>query len=258
MVLDATMALFQAAVLEKRCLGNAYHHLVLGGGGALGPWRPGQFVMLRAWPGWDPLLPRAFSLYGAGPGERVEILLRKIGAGTERLALLETGDSVTVHGPLGRPFAAEPDAAVHLLVAGGIGIAPLLPLAHALRGKRVVLLFGGRTKADHPGAGDFAGYAEVRLATDDGSAGVRGLVTDLLVEALEEEPRPAVYACGPEPMLARVAAVCREAQVPGQLSLEAPMACGYGACMGCVVRTRDGYRRVCLDGPIFRAEEVYR
>lgn len=251
------MPFFRAPVVENRRVGSGYHHLLLGRGAELGEWRPGQFVMLRAWAGWDPLLPRAFSLYGREPTERIEILLKRVGPGTERLGSLRPGDEVTVHGPLGRPFEVVEGATVHLLVAGGIGIAPLLPLARVLAGRRTLLLFGGRSAADHPGAGDFEGLAEVRLATDDGSVGHRGLVTELLSEVLSREARPAVYACGPEPMLARVARMCREASVPGQLSLEAPMACGYGACLGCVVATRDGYRRACRDGPVFRAEEVY-
>jgi NAD(P)H-flavin reductase len=251
------MPFFDAPVLENRRAGPGCHELVLGRGERLGDWRPGQFVMVRAQSGWDPLLPRAFSLWGAGPGKEVRVLLKVVGRGTARLAALRAGDEVTVHGPLGRPFEIEPEAKTHLLVAGGIGIVPLLPLAHTLAGLRTLLLFGGRTSADHPGAPEFAGLAELRLATDDGSAGHRGFVTDLLVEHLRREPSPAVYACGPDAMLARVAALCREAGVPGRLSLEAPMACGYGVCLGCVVRTAHGYRRVCAEGPVFPATEVY-
>jgi dihydroorotate dehydrogenase electron transfer subunit len=251
------MPFFRTSVLENRDLGAGYHHLFLDGGALLGPWHPGQFAMLRAWSGWDPLLPRAFSLYGTEPADTVEILLKRVGPGTERLGSLRRGDEITVHGPLGRPFVPDPTAKSHLLVGGGIGIVPLLPVAKALSSRRTRLLYGGRSASDLVAAPHFRPFCEVSLASDDGSAGARGFVTDLLLESLRAEPSSAVYACGPEPMLRRVAQICREARVPGQLCLEAPMACGYGACLGCVVATKDGYRRVCRDGPIFRESEVY-
>ena len=144
-----------------------------------------------------------------------------------------------------------------MLVAGGIGIAPLLCLDDELRetGVEAPVLLGFRSAGHAAGASLYAG--EPTVVTDDGSVGERALVTAPLRERLEADPLATVYACGPEPMLEAVRALCEELAVPAQLALEAGMACGYGACFGCVVPTVDGYARVCVDGPVFEAREIY-
>jgi dihydroorotate dehydrogenase electron transfer subunit len=218
--------------------------------------RPGQFYMLAAaerWGGGEgerPYLPRAFSYARATPhgaGARLDFLLEAVGPGTERLAELAEGDGLALFGPLGVGFRVRPGAA--LLVGGGIGVAPLFCLSDELPGAPVLL--GFRTAAHAEAAALFRG--DVALATDDGSAGRRALVTGLLRERLDAEPRATVYACGPPAMLEAVRALCAERAVAAQLALESGMACGFGACFGCVVPTRDGYLRVCLDGPVLDA-----
>jgi dihydroorotate dehydrogenase electron transfer subunit len=208
---------------------------------------PGQFYMLTAaerWGGGEderPFLPRAFSVMRAREGE-LEFLLEDVGPGTNRLAELDQGDELLLLGPLGNGFAHPRGGRRPILVGGGVGIAPLAIWGDAL--DNAVTLLGFRDAAHAEGA---ALIPDARIATDDGSAGHHGLVTDLL---LEELGHVEVYACGPPAMLDAVAAICAEHGVPGQLAMESGMACGYGACFGCVVPTRDGYVRLCVDGPV--------
>jgi dihydroorotate dehydrogenase electron transfer subunit len=222
--------------------------------------RPGQFYMLAAGERWGggtderPYLPRAFSYARARPakpGVGLEFLLEAVGPGTERLGELEPGEELALVGPLGIGFRPAEGEAPPLLVGGGIGTAPLLCLSDELEAPRVLLGFRSRAHAEVARL-----FADPLLATDDGSVGRRALVTELLVEALDEDPAAPVYACGPPPMLEAVRAICAERGVPAQLALESGMACGFGACFGCVVPTRDGYKRLCLDGPVLEAERL--
>jgi NAD(P)H-flavin reductase len=219
---------------------------------------PGQFYMLAAekrWGGEDgrPYLPRAFSFARArtapGGGAELDFLLEEIGPGTRRLAEVRPGEGLHLLGPLGQGF--RPGAGRALLVGGGIGVAPLICLSDAL-GSDAHLLLGFRTSAYAEAANLFNG--EPTLATDDGSVGRAGLVTDLLREELDQHGPTTVFACGPPPMLEAIRSLCVEREVPAQLALESGMACGFGACMGCVVPTKDGYVRVCLDGPVLDAD----
>lgn len=216
--------------------------------------RPGQFYMLHTATGWGagaderPHLPRAFSFARVADG-RLTFLLDAVGPGTERLARLAAGEALWLTGPLGMGFAPRRRAGA-LLVGGGIGSAPLLCLQDEL-GAAARVLLGFRSGAHAAAAELFAGAPE--LATDDGARGHHGLVTDLLRAALDESRDAEVMACGPAPMLAAVHAICAEREVPAQLALEAGMSCGYGACFGCVVPTRAGYLRLCLDGPVLDA-----
>ncbi|MGH2969010.1 MAG: dihydroorotate dehydrogenase electron transfer subunit, partial [Solirubrobacteraceae bacterium] len=155
-------------------------------------------------------------------------------------------------GPLGRGFAQPRDGRRPILASGGVGIAPLAIWSDRLGASALVLL-GFR---DSPHAEGAALIAGARVATDDGSTGHRGLVTDLLRAELGRDARAEVYACGPPPMLEAVRALCAELGVPGQLALESGMACGFGACFGCVVPTRAGYVRLCVDGPVLDAAEL--
>jgi NAD(P)H-flavin reductase len=183
-----------------------------------------------------PFLPRAFSVMRAHDGA-LEFLLEDVGPGTRRLAELDAGDELYLLGPLGNGFTPPGAERRPILVGGGVGIAPLVILSEAL-GEAETLL-GFRDAAHAEGAALIPG---ARVATDDGSVGHHGLVTELLETGGNIE----VYACGPPPMLAAIAGL----DVRAQLAMESGMACGFGACFGCVVPTEDGYVRLCVDGPV--------
>jgi dihydroorotate dehydrogenase electron transfer subunit len=247
------------SVAERRALGA---YVVLAAEDAEGPLpRAGQFYMLAAaqrWGGGEeerPFLPRAFSVLRANAlsaeaGARLEFMLEAVGPGTERLCELGPGDGLQVTGPLGLGFSHPPDGRRALLCGGGVGTAPLAIWQDELlaRGAPAPALLGFRDAAHAPGA---TLLQNARVATDDGSHGHHGLVTDLLADELDGGPPAVVYACGPPPMLEAVRALCAQRDVPCQLALESGMACGFGACFGCVVPLRSGgYLRLCVDGPV--------
>ncbi len=237
---------------------GAYHVIrALDSGGPADP-QPGQFYMLSSAEGWGggaderPYLPRAFSYARVREGE-LSFLLEVVGPGTARLAELRPGEGLALVGPLGVGWRPAREGTRPLLVGGGIGAAPLVCLEENL-GPDAAVLLGFRSAAHAEAAALFAGSPA--LATDDGSAGRQALVTDLLREELDTDPGATVFACGPPAMLEAVRAVCAEVGVPAQLALESGMACGFGACFGCVVATRDGYIRLCVDGPVLDAEQL--
>ncbi len=219
----------------------------------------GQFYMLSAasrWGGGEgerPFLPRAFSVMRAPAGsEELQFLLEDVGPGTNRLCELQPGDALALVGPLGNGFGEARDGRTPLLVGGGVGIAPLAIWQDQLE-SGISALLGFRDAAHAHGA---VLLANTELATDDGSVGHHGLVTDLLHDHLDADSGAEVYACGPPAMLEAVRALCTERGVPAQLALESGMACGFGACFGCVVPTRDGYLRLCVDGPVLDASQL--
>jgi NAD(P)H-flavin reductase len=233
---------------------------------------PGQFYMLATETGWGaagerPYLPRAFSVAAAertGDGVRLDFLLEDVGPGTARLAALAPGEGLMVHGPLGRGFSmpatVNPRAAGAILVGGGIGLAPLSLWRERLAERNVPVrtLLGFRDR-EHAGGMELFRCCEVRLASEDGHAGHRGYVTDLLAVLLEGDAAETavVYSCGPPAMLEAVRLMCAERGVATELALESPMACGFGACFGCAVPLADGgYMRLCVDGPVVRGEEI--
>ena len=218
--------------------------------------RPGQFYMLSTGERWGggederPYLPRAFSFARVRPDGTLDFMLEAIGPGTRRLAELRPGEQLGLLGPLGIGFdVAAPGRA--LLVGGGIGAAPLVALQDEL-GPDARVLLGFRT-AEHAEAAGLFFASDPNVVTDDGSVGRQAFVTELLREELDHDPGVTVFACGPPPMLEAVRALCAERGAPAQLALESGMACGYGACFGCVVPTRDGYVRLCVDGPVLDA-----
>jgi len=241
----------------------------------------GQFYMLTAGTRWGggagerPFLPRAFSVLRArmhsGGQLELQFLIEDVGPGTNRLCELEPGEDLLLVGPLGVGFVAPREDRRALLVGGGVGIAPLAiwqdsvesagadSIGAIARGAippgltappRVTVLLGFRDAAHAAGALLLDG---ARIATDDGSVGHHGLVTELLEDQLDRDPNSEVYACGPPAMLEATARLCAERAIPAQLALEAGMACGFGACYGCVIPTRQGYVRLCLEGPVLDA-----
>jgi len=273
---------------------------------------PGQFVMMKPSGSLDPFLPRAYSILRVQrPGRRaaggktvVEILYKVIGKGTTALSQLKRGDRVDFLGPLGNGYRVPRSFTTPLLVAGGIGVPPVVALAErlassgfAVHGSRsaksgrrssvvgrlkIVAFVGGKTRHDVLCVSDLrkAG-ATVHVATEDGSLGHRGLVTDLLESFLRSSDngeRSSVFACGPHPMLHAVARIAERFGIPCQASLEAEMGCGFGACMGCVIPVHGSafmvqgteqtmnhepstmnersYKLCCKDGPVFDAQEI--
>jgi dihydroorotate dehydrogenase electron transfer subunit len=214
----------------------------------------------------------------------VEILYKIYGRGTALLAAMRPGRFLRALGPLGNAFEVPRSATGVIMVAGGIGVPPIAALAESLakrgtsRRTEMTVFLGGRSKADLLCAADFrrAG-AKVHMATEDGSIGFKGLVTELLEQFLRTPhhaprqgrskqrpypaPRTVLYACGPHPMLAALTPIAEKYDLPYQASLEANMACGFGACVGCVVPVKGGeghrtYRLVCKDGPVFDAHDI--
>ncbi len=262
-----------ATVTEHRRVG-AYDVLAVADPDGPAP-APGQFYMLTAAERWGggaderPFLPRAFSVLRAR-GETLEFMLEDVGPGTARLGELRGGDGLWLAGPFGNGFAPPRDGRRALLVGGGVGIAPLAILQDAGE-----LQLGGRASPQgepsqrrEPFGRVVAGFRDAehaegasllsgaRVATDDGSVGHAGPVTDLLLAELGRDPQVEIYACGPPGMLEAVRAICEAHGVPAQLALESGMACGYGACFGCVVATKDGYVRLCIDGPVLESSAL--
>ena len=229
--------------------------------------KPGQFVMagLMDCPS-DPLLKRALAVYSiprpAGDGSILTLLIKVVGPGTRLLAALREGDQVSMIGPLGNGFdTSRAKGRVSVLVAGGVGIASVFLLARELNeaGEEVHLLYGARRARDLVGLEDFQDLGiQVQIATEDGSRGSRGLVTRILEPYLRRYPaqRLAVYTCGPNPMMRAVSRLASTHAVDCQVSVETPMACGFGVCLGCSVTTVRSYRLACTHGPVFDARDV--
>lgn len=226
--------------------------------------RPGQFVMIQTSSGYDPLLRRPLSIHQTIGKDQVQLLYKVVGKGTRLLAAMTPGRQLNLTGPLGHGFELAGRKAI-CLVGGGMGIAPLYFLARELlrlaNPPQCIVLLGARTAAElGPLQRDFLDLgATTHLATDDGSLGHHGYVAELLLEHPAPQLAWTVCACGPQSMLKAVAGQCRKQGWECQVSLEATMACGIGACLGCAVppaKLSGPYLHVCKDGPVFKAEEV--
>jgi len=234
---------------------------------------PGQFVMIRDPDRDEPLLPRPISVYGFQREEGhaiLNLLCRVAGRGTSLFSRLNSGSTLTVLGPLGRGFTIDPDVRQILLVAGGVGAAPLAFLLqecvfskpHSAK-RQVTAYLGAGTAELLTGLNRFEGFCNLRTATDDGSCGYHGNVTEMLALDLGEYDAKStlILACGPMAMIRSLDLLLRNTRIRCQVSLEERMACGVGACLGCVVAIqegegRTGYRRVCKDGPVFDIGEI--
>ncbi|HEY6563631.1 MAG TPA: dihydroorotate dehydrogenase electron transfer subunit [Pirellulaceae bacterium] len=295
---SSVQAVFQrAAIVSQHRIGRDTYRLSLECPEIARAIHPGQFIMVRIAGTDDPLLGRPFALYDTRMGVDdsilgVDLVYLVMGRMTTRLSDLRIRQEVDIWGPLGNGFSPAP--CTHLImVAGGIGQTPFVALANEALGRKrygrnigdwaggVTLCYGARTADYLAGLDDFqrAGVLP-KLATDDGSRGHHGYVTDLLRMELEPRGRDSlsigdgeesrslssgvvrVVCCGPEPMMQAVAAICEREAIPCQVSLETPMACGIGACFTCVAPIRTGpdgdwdYRRTCLEGPVFDAAQV--
>lgn len=229
--------------------------------------RPGQFVMLRiSDQTWEGKLSRPFSISNV-KDDIIEIVFETVGANTRNLAEAEKGRTLSVIGPLGNGFKIDCSAQAHLLVAGGIGIAPIPYLAIRILQEyphsKVAVLFGVRGETKLFLTDFFKEYKiDLKISSDDGSIGEKGFVTTLLSKELDaiKDRKVAIYACGPKPMLKATSELALERNVHCQVSLEEVMACGVGACLGCATKTHANsgtvYKMVCKDGPVFDAKDV--
>lgn len=226
--------------------------------------KPGQFVNIRVVDCIEPLLRRPFSIHGV-KNSRIKVIYKILGKATRILSSRRAGEEIDIIGPLGNGFdypqaTGKIKKTSPILVAGGMGVAPLAFLAQRLKNQHPLVLIGGKTKEQVICLKEFRmlGCA-VKVATDDGSQGFKGRVTDLLESLLSStvNRQPStIYACGPHPMLQAVARYAEENKITTQLSLEEHMACGVGACLGCVVLTKNGYKSVCKEGPVFSGNEI--
>ncbi len=220
--------------------------------------KPGQFVHIRASEGLEPFFRRPFSVYRAQ--RYVEIVYEPIGFGTRLLAAKQKGDNVDILGPLGTPFVLPPAGTKQVvMIAGGIGIAPMMILSDVLKNKKyeTVLLYGGRTRGHVYPMKEFKDNGiKVYVATDDGSIGYKGRVSGLFHKINLKTPTTFIYTCGPTPMMKAVQNFAVQHQLKGQAACEEVMACALGACLGCSIQTKGGYKTVCYDGPAFDLDEV--
>lgn len=269
------MLMASGEILTHKKYGEAYHSLTIVSPEIGEQARPGQFVSIRLREDSAQILRRPFSVYRmhkqGGWASTIEIVFDIRGAGTRYLSQLRAHSTIDIVGPTGRGFVMPKRRAHCLLVGGGIGAAPLFFLADELRneGHRVDFIMGARNSGLLLNPIDVRRLASVyRMTTEDGSQGDRGRVTDVLAETMERCGTEVVYACGPHPMLATVSEICAERETPVQVAVEELMACGYGACMSCVVPVRRPvkrgedpedavvYARACTDGPVFNGASV--
>jgi dihydroorotate dehydrogenase electron transfer subunit len=253
------------SVRQIRHLKNHYHSMIIGPYSRAGECRPGNFLHLRM-PSTEIYFRRAMSVAGTDARKKeVEIIFKVFGRGTTILSHFAKGDAVDLLGPLGKPFSAPKKGERVLMVAGGVGFPPLMFLAQHLiqRGlnpKQIEFFYGGRS------ADDLVERARIKrlgvtihACTDDGSFGEKGFVTQATEQFIQKHAgeKLRLYGCGPEAMLKATDEIGVRLGVPGQISLEAPMPCGIGVCLGCVVPlTAGGYARVCCEGPVFAIGEV--
>lgn len=220
---------------------------------------PGQFVHIRCGEDRDFILRRPFSIHQVTGVDSIEILFNVVGSGTTWLSNLAIRDSVDIVGPLGNGFQLASEGEKVMLVAGGMGIAPLVFLATKLveAHAKVSIVMGAATREHLLDYMDLKRLSfRVTVATEDGSQGKKGLVTDVLNGAIATDKPAIIYSCGPKAMLREVSRIAEEADIPCQVALEELMACGVGVCLSCVTQTINGLRKVCSSGPVFKSSEI--
>jgi dihydroorotate dehydrogenase electron transfer subunit len=252
-----------ARIIEQKQLVHGIFLLTIKAPAILESANPGQFCMLEVKynNSKDPLLRRPLSIYKTLANGQISFLYKEVGKGTRLLSKRRPGEIIRVLGPLGKGFRLIHDRPC-ILVGGGLGIASLLLLAERLKqsGKLIILLGAGNASGI-PTIEDFSRLTRYfHVATEDGSLGQRGIVTDMLAQTLREITGMAqIYTCGPWPMMKAVYHLARNKNIPCQVSLEAVMACGLGLCLGCAVPKSDnrGFLHVCKEGPVFDADQVH-
>jgi len=264
-----------AEILSNKAVSDQYYKMELRCPGLVDEVKPGQFLMFKVREGYEPYLRRPFSFYGIKFSKAhisFEILYKVVGLGTRLIAEMKGGEKIDIIAPLGNGFSIPLDIRTFIIVAGGIGLAPLLFLAEEINQKRreeveIIFLYGGQGRADIIDTNRIKNCSsEVRICTEDGSIGSKMLVTELLEGYLEEgkydQGLTRIYSCGPKAMLRIVSSVAKKYDIPSQVSLESFMACGFGACLGCVVKvfqernTEMAYERVCKEGPVFDSGRI--
>lgn len=254
------IAQIKAKIIFNKRLKRNYWHLEFESSIIANNAQPGQFVNIKVSDGFEPLLRRPISIHGV-KGSTVKLIYEVLGKGTQALSARKPKEFLDIIGPLGNGFGykqlAKAGKAKNILIAGGMGVAPLVFLAEKIKPVKPLVLIGAKTKNQILCTPEFKSLGcPLKLATDDGSAGFKGRVTDLLKIVLEQAKPSRLFSCGPHPMLKTIARIAHENKINAQLSLEEHMACGIGACLGCVVSTKAGYKRVCKDGPVFSSEEL--
>lgn len=274
-------SLVYGTLLENILVTPSYHKMKIRTPIAYGDIDPGQFLMLRVSEEPFPLLRRPFSIHSlkelrTGNGSDIEILYKIVGKGTNLMASWKRGKKLDILAPLGTGFSLPSRKGTQFLIAGGIGVAGLFALGQRMKalGLQCTVFIGGKTKEHILCVDEFQRLgADVHTATEDGSLGFRGMVTDMVQSSLRGHPNPSgFFACGPVDMLKAIAVIAQSQSIPCQVSMESRMACGVGACLGCVIRTKGklplksheaalpgrgvSFRRVCKEGPIFDCKEV--
>lgn len=269
-------------ILENREIGPQRYKMALFAPQIGRQAKPGQFIHVRVCKSFPPLLRRPFSVHRV-EGQKIEILYKVVGKGTEILSEKKRGEYLDILGPLGKGYRlpqkrgqvqysrGSPTASSKIsdiiLVAGGTGVASLLFLAESISVANpelsILVLIGAKNREELLCERDFAKLGcQVEVATENGTRGYKGLASDLLEKYLplsRERTKPTVFACGPSQMLKRIGKISRKHQFPCQVSLEERLGCGVGACLGCVVKAKGSsytYKRVCKDGPVFDAGEL--
>ena len=248
--------IFKVVSNEKLC--PKFYRLCLDAKSIVKNVKPGQFIHIRVSDGLEPFFRRPFSVYRAQ--KYVEIFYEAVGLGTKILSRKKKGDELDVLGPLGKEFSLPPKGTKQVvMVAGGIGVAPFLALSDILKKKNyeLILLYGGRTKGHVYPMKEFKqNGCKVFVATDDGSVGVKGRVSELFSKIPCDPQSTFLYTCGPTPMMKAVQGFAAKNNLKGEAACEEVMACALGACLGCSIETTSGYKTVCCDGPVFLLDEV--
>lgn len=261
-MIDPKIYVIAGEVLSQEVFERDFRRIVIRAPEIAKAARPGQFVMVRAKEGSDPLLPRPFSIFRARHTHRdaIEILYKVVGWGSSLVATKQRGDRVWLTGPLGQPFTVQKKGPPMWLVGGGYGVGPMVFISDVLKGsKRELKAFvGARYKSAVLGVGEFKrNRIPVFISTEDGSMGFKGRVTEVIErEIVKTGAKPVLVACGPTPMLRAVAELAMRQGLTSEVSLEETMGCGTGVCLSCVcdIKTQDGgshQRMICRHGPVF-------